>query len=298
MNWHALIDGREQVPALTPDCVHVWRISTAIKDDLQQFKGILSPEGRARSEKFHFDRDRRPFLICRAALHRLISFYTAKEAAEIQFHYGSHGKPSLVSTQKLDLRFNVSHSGHLALLAFLLNGEIGVDVEFKRADVDFLALAEYSFSRAERAALLACPAADRANLFYEYWTCKEACIKADGRGLSVPLEEFTVAAAEGNTQWREIISSESSRLPTGMRSCILDVGDGYAAAVAANLPSWQVIQRDIDFTKVEKANELKHEASGPDSVPASGECLPATETRMIAHSSETSPASVSEGGRQ
>jgi 4'-phosphopantetheinyl transferase len=246
MNWRSLIFGGEHVPKLANDCVHVWRVSTAV-NDLEGLAEILSAEERARAERFHFERDRRSFLVCRGALRRLIAFYTCEEAGRIRFQVGLQGKPSLMQEHNSDLRFNVSHSDKIALLAFSLNQEIGVDVEFKRDEVDFVALADMSFSKEERGAILACSRADRANLFYEYWTCKEACIKADGRGLSVPLDQFSVTALGDDPQWREIISAGSSFLPSGMRSRILEVGNHYAAAVVSNMPTWQVLQLDMEF---------------------------------------------------
>jgi len=195
--------------------------------------------------------------MCRGTLRRLISLYTGQSASNIKFQVGANGKPSLPNADSDTLRFNVSHSGELALLAFSLGAEIGVDVEFKRAGVDFLELAEYCFSEVERAALLASSDSDRANLFYEYWTCKEACIKADGRGLSIPLDEFSVTLVEGNPQWREMIGSESSGLAPGMRSRILDVGDDYAAAVVAKVTSWDILQLDLNFIQDhDSANEI------------------------------------------
>jgi len=249
MNFCSSTLGNQRVPKLTSNCVHVWRASTAVAGDLKCFAELLSPEERARAERFHFERDRRAFIVCRGTLRRLISSYTGLDARAIFFRVGSHRKPSLPAEHGCDLRFNVSHSGEMALLAFSLNEEIGVDVEWKRGDVDFLSLAEMSFSKVERAAVMACTPEDRANIFYEFWTCKEACIKADGRGLSIPLDQFSVAAHGNDSRWREIISAGSSFLASGMRSRILDVGKDYAAAAVTNIPEWQVLQLDMEFAQ-------------------------------------------------
>jgi 4'-phosphopantetheinyl transferase len=80
------------------------------------------------------------------------------------------------------LQFNVSHSGDVVLLGFALRN-LGVDVERRQDGVDFAGLAKTSFSQMEQDTILALTPEKRASLFYEYWTCKEACIKADGRGL-------------------------------------------------------------------------------------------------------------------
>ena len=250
MNRRPQMFDRESVPRLASNCVHVWSLSTCKHDNLEEFAEVLSPEECARAETFHFEKDRRTFVICRGTLRRLISFYTGLSAEQIGFCVGPQGKPSLKKAHASDLRFNVSHSGDIALLAFSGNQEIGVDVELKRAEIDFVLLAEMSFSKDERAALLACAPTDRANLFYEFWTCKEACIKADGRGLSVPLDEFSVATRGVNSQWREIIAAGSGFITSGMRSRVLDIGEDYAAAVVTNLRSWQVLQLDMECAQI------------------------------------------------
>ena len=230
------------VPNLAPGCVHVWRVSTAADSDLGQLASVLSLEERVRAGQFHGERDRRSFIACRAALRRLIASYVGEDAGSIRFCYGLQGKPSLLDSRIADLRFNVSHSRDIALLAFALGHEVGVDVEFMRADIDFLALAETCFSEPERAALLACPPAARADLFYEYWTSKEACIKADGRGLVFPIEQFSLVRRDRRSPWREIVCIGQEVLAPDMRSRILEVGNGYAAAVAANTQSFEVVQ--------------------------------------------------------
>jgi 4'-phosphopantetheinyl transferase len=239
--------GRDSVPTMTENCVHVWSIPTGTVHKLETFAEVLSRDEKARADRFHFERDRRAFIVCRGTLRRLISSYTGQDASRIGFRLGPQGKPSLKEKHESDLRFNVSHSGELALLAFSLQQEVGVDVELKRAEVDFLSLADLSFSKDERAAIHSCSPADRADLFYEFWTCKEACIKADGRGLSVPLDQFSVATRGVDPRWREIVSMGKHSLAPGMRGRMLAVGEDYAAATVTNLPAWQVLQMDMEF---------------------------------------------------
>jgi 4'-phosphopantetheinyl transferase len=246
---HGLIGGPEDVPILQRGCVHVWRVSIAADSDLGELAAVLSPEEKVRAEQFHWKRDRHSFIACRAALRRLIAFYAGHDAGSVRFCYGLQGKPSLWDSQMSKLRFNLSHSRGIALLAFALDHEVGVDVEFMDAGVDVLALAETSFSESERAALLACPPAARADLFYEYWTCKEACIKADGRGLAFPLQQFSVVRRDRKSSWREIVSVRPGGLAPSMRIRILEAGSGFAAAVAANTQAFEVLQLDLQSAR-------------------------------------------------
>jgi 4'-phosphopantetheinyl transferase len=81
------------------------------------------------------------------------------------------------------LQFNLSHSGDLALYAFTYSMQVGIDVEYKRADVDYEALlARIACSPNEQAMLRSLPNDD-----------KEVYIKAKGKGMSIPLDQFDVS---------------------------------------------------------------------------------------------------------
>jgi 4'-phosphopantetheinyl transferase len=249
VDWHELILGREQVPELAQDTVHVWRVSTGPEQhDLTPLTEILSSEETARAARFHFDKDRRAYVVCRGTLRRLLTNYSASDPAEIQFCYGAQGKPALEHPSIQGLHFNVSHSGEIALLAFARGREVGVDVEFKR-NVDYVSLAERSFSNSEYETVLSCPPAKRADIFYEYWSCKEACIKADGRGLSAPLGQFGVVAHPDDPAWRQVVSAGSEAVSPELRIRVLTVADGYAGAVAATGRGWNVEQFSLPGRK-------------------------------------------------
>ncbi|HLJ80654.1 MAG TPA: 4'-phosphopantetheinyl transferase superfamily protein, partial [Ktedonobacterales bacterium] len=105
-----------------------------------------------------------------------------------------HGKPYLASsTVRLPLQFNVSHSEECALIALAHDLELGVDIEYMRPLDDMDAIARTVFSPHERATLAALDGPRRHEAFYACWARKEAYIKAIGRGLSFPLDNFDVA---------------------------------------------------------------------------------------------------------
>lgn len=85
-----------------------------------------------------------------------------------------------------NLKFNISHSGNLVVCALTLDNHIGIDVEhiLPIAIDDF----DSQFSYDERAIIKRAP--DPTREFYQWWTKKEAIVKADGRGLMVPLKDI------------------------------------------------------------------------------------------------------------
>jgi hypothetical protein len=98
---------------------------------------------------------------------------------------GPHGKPYLRGS---DLRFNLSHSGDLRVLAVALE-EVGVDVEVVRDRGDVRELAAIGLPPQGAAQVAAAPAAERDLLFHRLWVRHEARLKCHGVGLVAPLPE-------------------------------------------------------------------------------------------------------------
>ena len=111
------------------------------------------------------------------------------------FFYGEHGKPALASPwDKSQLRFNLSHSAGLALIAVSLGFDIGVDVEHLSRKVGQMKdLAKRFFAPGEYEQLCALPREEQRRAFFCCWTRKEAYLKAVGTGLVQPLKNFEVS---------------------------------------------------------------------------------------------------------
>src|SRR6202041_2760043 len=107
------------------------------------------------------------------------------------------------------LQFNVSHSHGLALFAFAVAQQVGVDVEMVRADFAGEKIAERFFSSQEVRALRSLPAAVQDDGFFLCWTRKEAYIKARGEGLQIPLKSFHVSLTP--TKPARLQADDSSR---------------------------------------------------------------------------------------
>ena len=176
---------------LGEDEVHVWRLPLALRREaLAALARTLDAEERARAARFHFDRDRTAYTATRGALRTLAGSYLGRRPEELELGYHAKGKPFLAAPGA-PLRFNVSHSGELALLAFAQGRELGVDVERRRDMRDLLSLARTSFSANEYAALCRLPPEVHLTAFFATWSRKEAFIKATGEGVS-QLEDFDV----------------------------------------------------------------------------------------------------------
>jgi 4'-phosphopantetheinyl transferase len=179
--------------------VHVWRAELEQPETrVKLFFGALSDDERQRAERFHFNSDRKHFIVARGVLRALLGFYLGTEAAQLRFSYSPFGKPFMnVASGERNVRFNVSHSRGVALYAFADNCDVGIDVEYVRADFATAEIAERFFSSREVEQLCSLDDALRAGAFFNCWTRKEAYIKARGEGLSYPLQQFTVSLLPG-----------------------------------------------------------------------------------------------------
>lgn len=107
---------------------------------------------------------------------------------KIRFGMNAYGKPHLDGTESVC--FNVSHSGDWVVCA-IDSDAVGIDVE-KIHSID-MQIARQFFSTAEYEQLRTLPASHRLAYFFDIWTLKESLIKADGRGLSLSLDSFSIS---------------------------------------------------------------------------------------------------------
>jgi 4'-phosphopantetheinyl transferase len=203
--------------------VHVWRAQLELpSSQVQRLRGILTDDEVDRANRFSFEIDRRRFIAARATLRFILSRYITICPGDLRFYYNQYGKPFLAPEfSSYQLNFNLSHSGSLALYAITRNLEVGVDVEHVRSDFEYEEIAKRFFSVNEVATLRAIPTEKKLDAFYNCWTRKEAYIKAQGKGLSLPLDSFDVSFAPDEPQERSLWTLMD-----------LQPGRGYMGAVA------------------------------------------------------------------
>lgn len=220
-------------PVIWQNEVHVWRARLDVPWSWT-FDEALSLDDRTRADRFKFESDRRRFCVARASLRLILSRYLQIKPGRLQFGTAEFGKP-FFADQKLSggLRFNLSHSNQLALIAIARDREIGVDLEYMRSDFVTDDVANHFFSRAEVQQFRDVPAENKTQSFFNCWTRKEAYIKARGEGLYCPLDQFDVSVAPGMPAM--LLASRVSETDA-QRWCFNDIaaGDRYAATVAVD----------------------------------------------------------------
>ena len=216
--------------------VHVWRITLNQEDEkLDGFRRTLEADELERAGRFHFDKHRRHFIVARGFLRSVVARYLGSQPEALRFEYGTYGKPALGSEHTL--RFNLSHSNEVALLAVSVDAEIGVDVEHIRADFASEDIARRYFSRAEVEVFNALPPEERVAAFFRCWTRKEAYIKAIGKGFSQSLSAFDVTLAPGMAP-ALLRAEDDDASRWWMRD--IEVGEGYEGALIVERPVAEV----------------------------------------------------------
>jgi len=186
------------------DELHVWRARLDTEDWPDATR--LPAAERERAAALRGEALRRRWLAARWALRGVLGRYLERDPAEIELALGARGKPALAGAAPV--RFNLSHSGELALVAIAREREVGVDVERIKPRHNLPGLARRALPGAEVARIEALPEEAQLVAFHAAWTRREAVAKCFGTGLGAqpPQEPVAVAA--------------------------LDAGPGYAAAVA------------------------------------------------------------------
>jgi 4'-phosphopantetheinyl transferase len=150
----------------------------------------------------------------RAALRCILARYLGLAARDVEFETDANGKPRLAPGAGDGLRFNLSHSGGVALVVVRLGHEVGVDLEELRPGVDGVAITREVFGEREPDKLPT--TAEHEREFFRAWVRREALAKAAGRGIVLHLAQrpdhrFTVRDVDGPAGFAAAIASEGSR---------------------------------------------------------------------------------------
>jgi 4'-phosphopantetheinyl transferase len=197
--WDNSALARRTAASLGSDEVQVW--TAMLRPDEAALAGLaraLSPDERARVERFSVSEPRQQFVYGRAVLRQILGACLNVEPAALVFGYQPQGKPFLSQSALAgDLRFNLSHSGRMVAIALARGREVGVDIESIQRLDDWFLPAGRIFSPRELGELFSLPKPQQREAFFNGWTRKEAYLKATGEGLTDDLPAIEVTLAPG-----------------------------------------------------------------------------------------------------
>lgn len=179
---------------------HLWYLLPDEVDDptrLDSYLGWLSPDEHARRDRYLFERNKREYLLTRALVRWVLSRYADVEPAAWTFAQNEYGRPEIATPEHAWIRFNLTNTHGLLAMLVAREREVGVDVESRERRGENVNVADRFFSPIEVNELRSLPIERQRSRFFDYWTLKEAYIKARGMGLAIPLDQFSFLLVEG-----------------------------------------------------------------------------------------------------
>jgi 4'-phosphopantetheinyl transferase len=168
--------------------VDVWTVELAVPPSrLLELWRFLSLSERSRAGQFVFEMDRLRFVAAHGLVRLVLASYLGCPPDVLEFVAGPGGKP-LLEGPGGGLKFNLSHSAELGLVAVARDREVGVDVEKVRRIDALNSLARLCLSQLEASCIARLPQHKRLAAFFACWTRREAVLKGIGTGLSGLME--------------------------------------------------------------------------------------------------------------
>jgi 4'-phosphopantetheinyl transferase len=218
--------------------VDVWRFQLERSTkELAELQGLLSEPELARVKRTLVDERRDAFIVRRGTLRKILADYMDIPPKDLAIVRGRNGKPELLQRRDgRSLRFNVSDSGHIALIAFAWDREVGVDFERIRTIRKADAIAQRWFSAESRMEIEKHEGELRNRMFLQYWSRHEALLKARAATLWRPFLETTPTA--GHRSGRYVPEADNFTTQD------LHLSDGFLGAIAAGGDGWEIRLRD------------------------------------------------------
>lgn len=194
LNDLLLLD-EDNVPDLGVDTLHIWSIFLNQPDDLiPDLSKLLSEKEIEKVERFRFPHLKRRYIVFHATLRKILARYLGFDEADIIYMHGDYGKPAVAEhINPLNLQFSMSRSSETGLYAFMLNNEVGVDIEQIKPLSDMESIVKSNFSENEKHIFEGLDSKEKTEWFYTVWTRKEALLKALGFGLYISPEDVDVS---------------------------------------------------------------------------------------------------------
>ncbi len=216
------------------------KVPDYIDDDIfDELMNRVEGSKRERIQRFVRREDQLRGLFADLLIRDIIIQKTGMSNETIRFGTNEFGKPYLIGRD--DFHFNLSHSG-IWVVAAIDRRPVGIDVE-QVADVD-LTISRNYFSEDEHNDLMS--REDKISYFFTLWTLKESYIKTLGKGLSKPLNSFSMTIGDDQ---RVVLKSDKGKTIEGINFAQYNIHKDYKMVLCAThdrLPT-QVNMQNVDL---------------------------------------------------
>jgi 4'-phosphopantetheinyl transferase len=214
--------------ALEPGSIHLWYIELKAEVAMTNSLSVLDTAELVRAEKLT-PSNKNSFVEARGHLRNLLALYIQESPEQIRLNTHRHGKPYLVDYP--DIVFNLSHSNNQMVIAVSTNCQLGVDIEICKPRNNFSALVKKCFADEESLYWNNLTEIEKPLRFYEFWTKKEAFVKATGIGIALGLKDCVVNPKDQETLLRIPIEFGT---PLEWKIRNIQLMPAYCCAIATN----------------------------------------------------------------
>jgi len=177
--------------SLQHNCIDLWFIdpNQLSTQQIYLLTSFITKDEKHKLQQYKNKSAQHIALITRAVCRLVLSQYTNTEPTSLEFIRDQHGKPELLNNP-LNFRFNLSHNNNLIIMAVTVIDDIGCDIEDPKRKINIEAISRRYFAKQEYQALHLLKNEKQQTLFFQFWTLKEAFVKATGLGISLGLDSF------------------------------------------------------------------------------------------------------------
>ena len=215
MNLDAALDGQRPSFEVTNNRsnMEIWCVSLDVgSSSFERCYSHLTDLETVRAQRFKHEGAKHQFIAAHGVLNSVLQSRLEDNYTRIQRKESAHKKPYIeLPSGERPIEFNLSHCSDFVAIA-LSDQPVGIDIELIRPLGDIDGISEQVFTAAEKASLSSQDSQkDQLSLFYKFWTCKEAVMKANGTGFMVDpkMIELTsiseVTPEEATIRWSDAI---------------------------------------------------------------------------------------------
>lgn len=188
------------------------RLSKLNDEFLNFFKNTLTNDELLHFDSYKSDKNKTIGIVSRGLFRSQFSRILNIPFSDIKYVKTNNGKPKLFTESKKDcdkLDFNLSHVEDWVILA-ISPFQIGIDIEYTLRKNNLSKISNRFFSKVEIKKLNHLNSKERIDLFFTYWTLKEAYLKAKGLRIADGLKDFFFVFDDGGSI--EMFSSKTSEI--------------------------------------------------------------------------------------
>jgi len=160
------------------------------------YLSLLDANELAVTERFKFAQVRDNYIVAHGLLRETLANYINESAVQLKFSKTEFGKPFLADYPELS--FNLSHSDDSLALAIAQQCQLGIDIEYYKPRDTWAGLVKKCFSIEEADYWHGLDKSEQGLAFYQFWVRKEAFVKADGKGITLGLNQCVINPADLN----------------------------------------------------------------------------------------------------